>query len=208
MAGTATRLDRATGGWLAQQGEKLTQQEAWLCQQEAWLDQRGVSLVQQYSELVHQHQWMKQRRHWLDHQLRQLIQQESALIQGGESGERLSGQMYPIKLCLSSPHIFCGQSQQVLPLERFREKIIGTSFPDQLSRVFMGREHDDRKTMRGFLAFELPENRSPIRAGEPDIQEQQIRERLGHLLHGVSIPVLATCAASCTMRSPTQSARI
>jgi hypothetical protein len=87
------------------------------------------------------------------------------------------------------PHIFCDEGQQVIHLERFGEKIIGTGLPGHLSRVFMGGEHDDRQTMRGFLAFVLPANRSPICARESDIQEQQIRQRLGHLLRSVSIAV-------------------
>ena len=58
MAGTATRLDRATGGWLAQQGEEADATRS-MALPAGSVVRSDRLLVQQYSELVHQHQWMK-----------------------------------------------------------------------------------------------------------------------------------------------------
>jgi hypothetical protein len=63
-----------------------------------------------------------------------------------------------------------------------------SSAPASLAmRVFMCGEQDDRKVTGGLLAFELPTNHLSVYAGEPDIQQQQIRQWLSHLLHHAPI---------------------
>jgi len=96
-------------------------------------------------------------------------------------------------LGLVTPQILCDQRQQVLHLERFREKAIGTRVLRHLLHVFMSRQKNNGNVLRGFLTFEMPTNPSPIGAGESDIQQQQIRERPLHLLHRVPIHLEFHC---------------
>jgi hypothetical protein len=79
---------------------------------------------------------------------------------------------------LSASQIVCDQCQHFLHLEGFGEKIIGTSILRHALCPFLGREENNRNVAGGRLSFEVLTNGSPICAREPDIQEQQIRERL------------------------------
>src|ERR1700676_195374 len=60
--------------------------------------------------------------------------------------------VHVVLLCTALPpprlattaHIFCDQGEQVPHLKWFGEKSISPGFPGYLSRVFVGREQDDR----------------------------------------------------------------